>query len=121
MNLTANTRQVGEVTIVDISGRIILGQECSSLGRLVSGLLRDGHNKILLNLADVNRIDTAVLAYMVCAYTSARKQGGELKLLNPPEDLQAVMQITKLLRVFDVRHNEAVAVRSFGESGDMTA
>ena len=121
MNLTTNTRQVGEVTIVDISGRIILGQECSSLGKLVSELLREGHNKILLNLADVNRIDTAGLAHMVCAFTSARKKGGELKLLNPPEDVQAVMQITKLLRVFDVRIDEAVAVKAFDESGNLTA
>lgn len=82
MNMTAKTRQNGLVTIVDISGRIVVG-ECTSLGKLVNELLGKGHIRTLLNLADVHRIDTAGLAYIMSGLTSARKRNGDLKVLNP--------------------------------------
>jgi anti-anti-sigma factor len=93
MNMTTKTRQASSVTIVDIGGRIILGEECTSLGKLVSDLLGKGHNKILLNLADVHRVDTAGLAYIMAGLTSARKHNGDVKLLNPAKELQDVLQI----------------------------
>jgi anti-anti-sigma factor len=76
---------------VDISGRIALGEECTSLGKLVHELLGKGHVRILLNLADVHRIDTAGLAYIVSGLTSARKRNGDLKLLNPRKEFEAVL------------------------------
>lgn len=121
MNMIAKTRQTGSVTIVDISGRIILGEECTSLGKLMSDLLREGHNKILLNLADVHRIDTAGLAYMVSGLTSIRKHKGDLKLLNPTKDFQTVLELTRLLSLFDIRNDETAAVRSFTETASATA
>ena len=116
MNMTTKTRQAGSVTIVDIGGRIVLGEECTSLGKLVSDLSGKGHNKILLNLADVHRVDTAGLAYIVSGLTSTRKRQGDLRLLNPRQDLLLVLQITGLLSVLAVSHDEAAAVRSFNDS-----
>ena len=121
MNMIAKNRQAGSVTVVDISGRIILGEECASLGKLMSDLLGKGHNKILLNLADVDRIDTAGLAYIVGGLTSIRKHEGDLKLLNPRKDFQAVLKITRLLTLFDIRDDEAEAIRSFRNSASATA
>ena len=116
MNMTTITRHAGSVTIVDIRGRIVLGEECTSLGKLLSDLLGKGHNKILLNLADVHRVDTAGLAYIMAGLTSARKHKGDLKLLNPAKELQDVLQITRILSVLDVNFDEVTAVKSFAES-----
>ena len=121
MNMTAKTRQSGSVTIVDIGGQIVLGDECTSLGKLMNDLLGKGRNKILLNLADVYRVDTAGLAYLVSGLTTLRKRNGDLKLLNPRKDFQAVLEITRLLSLFDIKHDEAAAVRSFAESASATA
>jgi anti-sigma B factor antagonist len=101
MNMTMTTRQVGSVTIVDINGRIVL-EECGLLRGLLSNLLAAGHNKILLNLADTSRIDTAGLAYLISGLVSARKQHGELKLLNPTKTMRDVIRLTKLDTVFDM-------------------
>ena len=120
MNMTAKTRQSGSVTIVDIGGQIVLGDECTSLGKLMNDLLGNGHNKILLNLADVHRM-TLPLAYIVSGLTTLRKCNGDLKLLNPRKDFQAVLEITRLLSLFDIKHDEAAAVRSFAESASATA
>jgi anti-sigma B factor antagonist len=116
MTMTAKTRHAGFVTIVDISGRIVLGEECVALKKLVSDLLSKGHNKILLNLADVHQIDSAGWAYIVSGFASVRKHNGDLKLLNPREDLQSVLQLTRMLSVLDVSFDEAAAVKSFAES-----
>jgi anti-sigma B factor antagonist len=120
MNMTTSTRQVGGVTIVDISGRIQLGQESAALRDLVCDLLSKGHKKILFNLGDVNYIDSSGLGHLVSAFTSVRRQGGELKLLNLSKNVHNVMQITKLYTVFDIMDNEAVAVKSFGQSAAAT-
>lgn len=121
MKMTTTTRQVDFVTIVDISGQIVLGEECTSLSNLIRDLLNQGHNHILLNLADVSCIDSAGFAYLMGSLASVRKRRGELKLLNPPKKVRAVMQLGKLLTVLDVREDEAAAVRSFGESAAATA
>jgi anti-sigma B factor antagonist len=115
MNMTTGTRQAGAVIILDISGRIVLGDETASLGKLLRDLLGNGHNKILVNLAGVDRVDTAGLAYLISAFTSVRKRAGELKLLSPTRDVRAVLQITKLDMVFDIRDDEVAAVKSFNE------
>jgi anti-sigma B factor antagonist len=121
MNMTTSTRQVGGVTIVDISGRIELGEESAALRELVCDLLSKGHKQILLNLGDVHYIDSAGLGSLVSAFTSVRKQEGELKLLNLTNKVQDVMQITKLYTVFDIMNDEAVGVKSFGQSTAATA
>jgi anti-sigma B factor antagonist len=120
MNMTASIRQLGGVTIVDISGRIQLGEESAALRGLVSDLLSKGHKKILFNLGDVNYIDSSGLGHLVSAFTSVRKQGGELKLLNLTKNVHNVMQMTRLYTVFDIMENEAAAVNSFGQSAAAT-
>jgi anti-sigma B factor antagonist len=121
MKMTASTRQVGGVTVVDISGRIELGEESAAVRDLVSKLLSNGHKQILLNLGHVNYIDSSGLGALVSSFTSARKQGGELKLLNLTDRVTDLMQMTKLYTIFDVREDEAVAVKSFGQSTAATA
>src|SRR6267142_3518539 len=120
MHMTRSTRQLGGVTIVDISGRIVLGEESAALRELVCDLLSKEHRKILFNLAQVNYIDSAGLGSLVAAFTSVRKQTGELKLLNLTNKVHDVMQITKLYTVFDIMNDEAVAVTSFGQSAAAT-
>jgi anti-sigma B factor antagonist len=101
---------------VDISGRIILGEESAALRQMVCDLLSKGHKRILFNLGDVNYIDSSGLGHLVSAFTSVRKQGGELKLLNLTNKVHDLMQITKLYTIFDILDDEAAAVKSFGES-----
>ena len=116
MHMTTSTRQVADVTIMDISGRIVLGEEIISLRTLVIDLLSKGHKKILLNLAEVNYIDSSGLGHLVGAFASVRKQGGELKLLKLTNKVHDLMQITRLYTVFDIMDDEALAVKSFGQS-----
>ena len=116
MNMTTITRQVGDVSIVDISGRIVLGEESAALRNLVCDLLSKEQKKILFNLADVKYIDSSGLGHLVSAFTSVRKQGGELKLLKLTNKVQDLMQITRLYTVFDIMDDEAVAIKSFGQS-----
>jgi len=118
--MTANTRQIGGVTIVDISGRIVLGAESAALRGLICDLLTKGHKNIVLNLGDVNYIDSSGLGNLVGAFTSVRKQGGELKLLNLTNKVHDLMQITRLYTVFDIMDDEAAAVKSFAQSSTAT-
>jgi anti-sigma B factor antagonist len=117
MKMTASARRAGAVTVVDISGRIELGGESAALRDLVCDLLRKGHKQILLNLGDVHYIDSSGLGALVSAFTTVRKQGGELKLLNLTNKVSDLMQITKLYTVFDITNDEAEAVKSFSQSG----
>ena len=116
MNMTMSTRQVGAITILDIGGRIVLGEEGASLRAVIRDLLKNGHKQILFNLGDVASIDTIGFGSLVGAFTTVRKQGGDLKLLNLPEKFAGVMQITKLYTVFDIINDEAAAVKSFSQS-----
>ena len=116
MDLTTSTRQIGDVTILDISGRIVLGEESAALRNLVTECLSSGRKKILLNLADVNYIDSSGLGQLVSTFTTVRKQGGELKLLNLNNKVHDLLQITKLYTIFDVSDDEAAAVKSFAKS-----
>jgi len=113
MKMTASTRLVGGVTIVDLYGRIVLGEGSAGVRDLVRNLIKEGNKKILLNLRDVDYIDSSGLGELVSAFTSARSQGGELKLLNLTKRVRALLQITKLSTVFDITDDEAASVKSF--------
>ena len=113
MKTTANTRIVGSVTIVDVYGRIVLGEGSNGLRDLIRNLIQGGNKKILLNLRDVDYIDSSGLGELVKALTSMRSKGGELKLLNLTKRVRALLQITKLSTVFDVADDEAISVNSF--------
>ena len=113
MNLRISTRQVDGVNIVDCSGRITLGEGSVVLRDTVKDLLSKGQKKILLNLGDVNYIDSSGIGELVSAYTTAKNQGGELKLLKLTKKVHDLLQITKLYTVFDVKDDEAAAIKSF--------
>ena len=113
MNLKLSNRQVDGVTIVDCSGRITLGEGSIVLRDIVKDLLGKGNKKILLNLGDVNYIDSSGIGELVSAYTTVKNQGGELKLLNLTKKVHDLLQITKLYTVFDVRDDEASAIKAF--------
>jgi anti-sigma B factor antagonist len=109
------TRQLDDVTIVDLRGRITLGEGSVTVRETVHDLLSKGMKRILLNLGDVNYIDSSGIGELVSAFTAAKKQGGELKLLNLTKKVHDLLQITKLSTVFDVADDETAAVRSFGK------
>ena len=113
MSMKFTTREVGGVTIVDLSGKITLGDGGLTLREEVHKLLADGQKKIVLNLADVNYIDSSGLGELVSAYTAVKNAGGELKLLNLTSKVRDLLVITKLVTVFDVKDDEASAVSSF--------
>ena len=114
MSMKITTRQVDGVTIVDCSGRITLGEGSITLRDTVSQLLAKNQKKILLNLGEVNYIDSSGIGELVSAFTTVRKQGGDLKLLNLTKKVHDLLQITKLYTVFDVKDDETAAVKSFG-------
>ena len=121
MNMTTNIRQVAGVTIVDIGGRIALGEESAALRQLVCDLLEKGHRRILFNLAEVNYIDSTGLGTLIASFTSVRREQGELKLLSLTNKVREVMQIAKLYTVFDITNDEQEAIKSFGASSAATA
>ena len=114
MTMKTSTRQVDGVTIVDLSGRITLGEGSVVLRDLVRELLGKGNKKILLNLGEVTYIDSSGIGELVSAFTSVRNGGGELKLLNLTKKVHDLLQITKLYTVFDIKDDETAAVKSFG-------
>jgi anti-sigma B factor antagonist len=111
--MKASTRQVDGVTVVDLSGRITLGEGSVVLRDTVRDLLGKGEKKLLLNLGDVTYIDSSGIGELVSAFTTVRNQGGELKLLNLTKKVHDLLQITKLYTVFDVKDDEAAAIGSF--------
>ncbi len=113
MSMKASTRQVDGVTIVDLSGRITLGEGSVVLRDSIKDLLGKGQKKILLNLGDVSYIDSSGIGELVSAFTSVRNQGGELKLLHLTKKVHDLLQITKLYTVFDVKDDEAGAIAAF--------
>lgn len=113
MSIKASTRLVDGVTIVDLSGRITLGEASSTLRETVRDLISKGQKNILLNLGDVTYIDSSGIGELVSSYTSVSNQGGKLKLLNLQKKVHDLLQITKLYTVFEVHTDEAAAVRSY--------
>ena len=113
MTLKASSRQVDGVNIVDLNGRITLGEGSVILRDTVRDLISKGRKHILLNLGDVTYIDSSGIGELVSAFTSVRNQGGELKLLKLTKKVHDLLQITKLYTVFDVRDDEAQEVQPF--------
>ena len=113
MSLKVSTRQADGVTILDLSGRIILGEPTAMLRDTFQDLITRGQKKVLLNLADVHYIDSSGLGALVSGFTTLTNQQGQLKLLNLAKKVQDLLQITKLLTVFDVYEDEIAAVKSF--------
>jgi anti-sigma B factor antagonist len=111
--MKSSARQVGGVTIVDLSGRITLGEGSVVLRDTIRDLVGKGQNKILLNLADVTYIDSSGIGELVSAFTTVRNQSGELKLLKLTKKVHDLLQITKLYTVFDIKDDEAAAVKAF--------
>jgi anti-sigma B factor antagonist len=106
-------RDVNGITVLDIDGRIVLGEESNSFREKVKGLLASGKKKIVLNLANVTYIDSAGLGTLVATFHSARSQGASLKLANLGAKFKEVLQVTKLMTVFDTYESEAAAIQSF--------
>ena len=106
-------RSVGGVTVLDVTGKITLGDGNQLLKDKVNSLVNQGHTKILLNLAGVPYIDSAGLGEIVRTYTTVSRQGGSLKLLNLTKRITDLLSITKLLTVFETFESESEAVRSF--------
>jgi anti-sigma B factor antagonist len=113
MALQGTTREVLDVVIIDFSGKITLGEGSSLLRRTIKELIDRGNRKILINLDDVDYIDSSGIGELVSAYTTVRSSSGELKLLNLTKRVHDLLQITRLFTVFDVQSDEDVAVRSF--------
>lgn len=113
MPLRGTYRDVDEIGVIDFSGEITLGEGTSTLRMMVRELVVKGHRKILLNLGEVDYIDSAGLGELVGAQETVRKARGELKLLQPNERVRDLIQITRLFTVFDVQPNEPAAIRSF--------
>ena len=114
MALRMTDREVNGVNVIDLEGRIVLGEESNSFREKVKSLLAAGKKKIVLNLANVTYIDSAGLGTLVATFHSARSQGAMLKLANLGQKFKEVLQVTKLMTVFDTYENEAAAVQSFG-------
>jgi anti-sigma B factor antagonist len=113
--MKSSTRQVDGVTIVDLSGRITLGEGSTILRDIVREMIAKGNKKILLNLGDVTYIDSSGIGELVSAFTTVRNGGGELKLLNLTKKVHDLLQITKLYTVFDIKDDEANAIKSFSK------
>ncbi|HWP44411.1 MAG TPA: STAS domain-containing protein [Blastocatellia bacterium] len=111
--LNINERSAGDVTILDLSGKITIGEGSVQLREAVRRLLDAGKKKILLNLGDVSYVDSSGIGELVSSYTTTNNNGGQLKLLNLTKKIQDLLMITKLLTVFETFDNEEAAVASF--------
>jgi len=113
MSFTAASREIGGVTIIDMVGRITLGEGSTLLRDLVRQNLETGHKKIVMNMAGINYIDSTGLGELVSAYRLVKSQDGELKLMNLNKKVSDLLQITRLYAVFDIHNDEGQAVASF--------
>jgi anti-sigma B factor antagonist len=113
MSIQATHRDSGKVTVVDMSGKISLGDGSALLRTLVRQLLAEDRTLILLNLADVNYIDSSGIGELVSAFTTVKGRGGDMKLLNLTKKVHDLLQITKLFTVFEVFNEESQAIQSF--------
>ena len=113
MDLNILNKQIGDVSVVSLKGRIVLGEGSSALRERIKSLVSDGKKKIVLNMANVTYIDSAGLGALVAAHISAKKQGAALHLSDLGNKFHEVLQLTRLLTVFDVYATEAEAISSF--------
>lgn len=112
-DITITERQAGDVTILDLAGKVTIGEGSVALRGAIRRLLGEGKNKLLLNLGGVGYIDSSGIGELVSSFTAVNKEGGTLKLLNLTQKIQDLLAITKLLTVFDVYDAEAEALSSF--------
>jgi anti-sigma B factor antagonist len=115
--MQTNTRHVGDIAVLDISGRITLGEGNVMLREIVRELVDKGHKKIILNLGEVHYVDSSGIGELVKTHTTVRNQGGQLRLVNLSKRLHDLLQMTRLSNVFDVDGDEARAVKSL--TGDV--
>lgn len=111
--LEVKERQAGDVTILDLSGSVRMGEGAVSLRNAIRGLVEQGKKKILLNLGGVKNVDSSGIGELIANYATISRGGGQLKLLNLTDKIQNLLVITKLLTVFDSYDNEADALNSF--------
>jgi len=116
VSMKATIRQVDSVIVIDVSGRITLGEGCAQLRELIRDQLSKGNKQILLNLANVTYIDSSGIGELVSAFTAVSNQGGQLKLLNLTKKVHDLLQITKLYTVFDIHDDEAKGIASFQQA-----
>ena len=107
-------RVVKGVSILDLSGKLVLGEGAMQVKERIKDLLSDGQRRILLNLAEVSYIDSAGLGALISSYTTTKREGGSLRLVNLTKRIQDLLAITKLITVFETFENEADALASFG-------
>ncbi len=108
-----STRKIGDVTVIDVDGKILLGEGDVEIKETVDSLLKQGSKKIVLNLAKVPYLDSAGLGEIIRCFTTLRRNGGHFKLLSPNKRIIDLLNITKLLNVFDCYDNESSAIASF--------
>lgn len=113
MSFTAASREIGGITIIDMVGRVTLGEGSTLLRDLIRQNLETGHKKIVMNMAGINYIDSSGLGELVSAYRMVKSQDGELKLMNLNKKVSDLLQITRLYAVFDIHNDEGQAVASF--------
>lgn len=111
--LSIKERQAGDVTVLDLDGKITIGEGSIALRSAVRRLVEENRKKILLNLAGVGYVDSSGIGELVSSYSSVSREGGQLKLLNLTQKIQDLLAITKLLTVFDVYEDESSAVSAF--------
>lgn len=119
--LNISNRTSGNVTIVDLAGKIALGESNRALHDAIRALTADGQKNIILNLANVTLIDSSGLGELVASYASVERNGGSLKLANLSDRFHELITITKLYTVFDIFENEADALASFGSANEAAA
>ena len=112
-DITITERQAGDVTILDLNGKVTIGEGSVALRTAIRRLLGEGKSKILLNLGGVGYIDSSGIGELVSSFTAVNKESGTLKLLNLTQKIQDLLAITKLLTVFDVYEDESTALASF--------
>ena len=113
MSVKLTTREKGGVTIIDVNGKLTLGEGTGALRTKIRELADGGSKRIVLNMADVAYMDSSGLGELIGAHTTVVTAGGEIKLLNLAKRVHDLMELTKLYTVFDVKDDEAVAVKSF--------
>lgn len=111
--LNISERQAGDVTILDLNGKITIGEGSVALRSAIRRLLGEGKSKILLNLGEVGYIDSSGIGELVSSFTTVNRESGQLKLLNLTQKVQDLLAITKLLTVFDTFDSESDALNSY--------
>jgi len=116
MSVQLNSRQVGDVSVIDVSGKVTLGDGASTLRNAIREAAGKGQKKVLLNLAEMSHIDSSGIGELVSGFATIANKGGKLKLVNVTSGVKNLLLITKLYTVFEVFEDESVALRSFADA-----